>query len=94
MHRPSLHASTTARAAPRFRREDPPAHFLRMGLNKSALGQSEASLRFRLMRTLQKFGSVHATLHNHFNQNRHLISRDDFKARRSAAFAEWKTLAG
>lgn len=31
--------------------------------------------------------------HNHFNQDRHLINRDDFKARRSAAFAEWKMLA-
>jgi putative transposase len=51
-------------------------------------------LRFRQMKTLQKFSSVHAAFHNPFNQDRHLISRDDFKARRSAAFAEWKTLAG
>ena len=50
-------------------------------------------LRFRQMKTLQKFGSVHAAFHNHFNQDRHLISRNDFKARRAAAFAEWKTLA-
>jgi putative transposase len=53
-----------------------------------------AMLRLRQMKTLQKFSSVHAAFHNHFNQDRHLISRDDFKARRSAAFAEWKTLAG
>ena len=51
-------------------------------------------LRFRQMKTLQKFSSVHADFHNHFNQDRHLISRDDYKARRSAALAEWKTLAG
>ncbi len=45
------------------------------------------------MKTLQKFSSVHAALHNHFAQDRHLISRDHYKARRSAALAEWKTLA-
>jgi putative transposase len=32
--------------------------------------------RFRRMKTLQKFASVHGTvLHNHFGQERHLISR-------------------
>ena len=51
-------------------------------------------LRFRQMKTLQKFSSVHAALHNHFNQDRHLISREHYKARRSAALAEWKALAG
>ena len=51
-------------------------------------------LRFRQMKTLQKFSSVHADFHNHFNQDHHLISRDDYKARRSAALAEWQTLAG
>ncbi|WP_453977345.1 hypothetical protein [Brevundimonas sp. Marseille-Q4549] len=49
--------------------------------------------RFRQMKTLQKFGAVHAASHNHFNQDRHLISRDHFKARRSATLAEWKALA-
>jgi len=44
-----------------------------------------------------RFGTwrtFHAVFHNHFNQDRHLIIRDDFKARRSAAFADWKMLAG
>lgn len=50
-------------------------------------------LSFRQMKTLQKFSSVHAAFHNHFNQDRHLIVRDDFKTRRLAAFAEWKMLA-
>lgn len=45
------------------------------------------------MRTLQKFRSVHAEFHNHFNQDRRLISKDDFKARRPAAFAGWHTFA-
>jgi putative transposase len=44
------------------------------------------------MKTLQKFSSVHAAFHNHFSQDRHLISRDDYEALRSAALAEWKTL--
>jgi putative transposase len=48
--------------------------------------------RFRLMQTLQKFASVHASVHNHFNHERHLYSRDNFKANRSAALAEWRGL--
>ena len=49
--------------------------------------------RFRRMKTLQKFSAVHASLHNHFNQERRLISRNDYKTRRSAALAEWRTIA-
>ena len=56
--------------------------------------RERAMLRFPQVKTLQKFSSVHAAFHNHFNQDRHLISRDDYKARRSAALAEWQTLAG
>ncbi len=29
-------------------------------------------LRFRRMRSLQKFASLHGSIHNHFNQERHL----------------------
>ena len=50
--------------------------------------------RFRRMKTLQKFASVHWTVHNHFNQERHLISRDLYRERRSAALAEWRTVMG
>ena len=49
-------------------------------------------LRFRQMKSLQKFGSVHAAFHNRFNPERHLISREAYKALRSAALAEWKSL--
>jgi putative transposase len=49
-------------------------------------------LRFRRMKTLQKFVAVHASFHNHFNQERHLVSRDIYKERRSAALAEWQSL--
>ena len=34
--------------------------------------RERAMLRFRQMRCLQKFVSVHASVHNHFNQERHL----------------------
>jgi putative transposase len=35
---------------------------------------------------------AHASVHNHFNQDRHLASRDACKERRSAALAEWRTV--
>ena len=54
--------------------------------------RERAMLRFRRMKSLQKFASVHANVHNHFNQERHLVSRQEYKQRRSAAFAEWQNL--
>jgi putative transposase len=48
--------------------------------------------RFRHAKTLQKFSSVHAQVHNHFNQERHLVTREIYKQRRSAAMAEWRTV--
>ena len=56
--------------------------------------RERAMLRFRRMHTLQKFSSVHASVHNHFNQERHLVSRDIYKERRSAALAEWQAVMG
>jgi len=55
--------------------------------------RERAMLRFRQMRTLQKFASVHANVHNHFNHERHLVDRKTYKQRRSAALAEWQALA-
>ena len=55
--------------------------------------RERAMLRFRQMKTLQKFASVHASLHNHVNQERHLTDRKTYKERRSAALAEWSNLA-
>jgi putative transposase len=49
--------------------------------------------RFRSLKTLQKFSSVHAQVHNQFNQERHLVTRQVYKQRRSAALAEWRALA-
>ena len=56
--------------------------------------RERAMLRFRRMKTLQTFASVHGTFHNHFNQERHLVSRKTYKERRSAALAEWRTVTG
>jgi putative transposase len=44
------------------------------------------------MRSLQKFAAVHASVYNHFNQERALYSREKFKLNRSAALAEWRQL--
>jgi len=54
--------------------------------------RERAMLRFRRMRSLQKFASVHASVYNHFNQERSLSSRTNFKLNRAAALAEWRGL--
>jgi len=54
--------------------------------------RERAMLRFRQMKSLQKFTAVHASVHNHFNQDRHLTDRETYKANRSAALAEWRSL--
>ena len=55
--------------------------------------RERAMLRFRRIKTLQKFASVHANVANHFFAERHLVSRQEYKLRRSAALAEWQILA-
>ena len=52
-----------------------------------------AIAKFRDIKTLQKFASVHASIHNHFNHDRHLNRRDIFKQNRAVALAEWCQLA-
>ena len=52
-----------------------------------------AMARFRDVKTLQKFAAIHATIHNHFNHDRHLNRRDIFKQDRAATLAEWRQLA-
>ena len=51
-----------------------------------------AMLKFRRIRSLQKFVSIHSSVYNHFNQERHIIDRDNFKLQRTAALAEWRQL--
>jgi putative transposase len=52
-----------------------------------------AMARFRDIKALQKFAAVHASIHNHFDLDRHLTRREIFKQNRSAALAEWRQLA-
>ena len=54
--------------------------------------RERAMLRFRSMRKLQKFASVHASIHNHLPTERHLQNRDTYKTTRAAALAEWRGL--
>ena len=55
--------------------------------------RERAMARFREVKTLQKFAAAHASIHNHFNHDRHLNRRDIFKQNRAAALAEWRQLA-
>jgi putative transposase len=48
--------------------------------------------KFKSTKSLQKFVSIHASIHNHFNKERHLASRQTFKLNRVAALAEWRRL--
>ena len=54
--------------------------------------RERAMLRFRRMRSLRKFASVHASVFNHFNLERSLSNRTHFKLHRAAALAEWRGL--
>ena len=55
--------------------------------------RERALAKFRSAKSLQKFASIHSSVHNHFNQERHLYSRENFKLNRSTALAEWRLLA-
>jgi putative transposase len=55
--------------------------------------RERAMAKFRDVKTLQKFATVHASIHNHFNLERHLIRREVFKQNRLDALAEWRQLA-
>ena len=45
-----------------------------------------AMTRFRDIKTLQKFAAAHASIHNHFNHDRHLNRRDIFKEKSLGCF--------
>ncbi len=55
--------------------------------------RERAMAKFRSAKSLQRFASIHSSIHNHFNQERHLYSRENFKQNRSAALAEWRQFA-
>ena len=48
--------------------------------------------RFRSMGSLQKFSTIHTSVYNHFNQERHLYSRNNFKINRNTALNEWRQI--
>ncbi len=52
-----------------------------------------AMAKFKDIKTLQKFSSIHASIHNHFNLERHLVDRPTLKSRRSAALTDWRLMA-
>lgn len=47
---------------------------------------------FRGRATLQKFSTIHGQIYNHFNAQRHLTSRQHFKAVRTEALNTWRQL--
>jgi putative transposase len=46
--------------------------------------------RFQSMGALQKFVSVHSQIHNHFNNERHVLDRKNYKMIRARSIQEWK----
>ena len=54
--------------------------------------RERAMLGFRRMQTLQKLASIHASVFNHFNLERHFVNRETYRACRSDALAEWQSL--
>jgi putative transposase len=52
-----------------------------------------AMARFRSAKSLQMLVSLHASIYNHFNLERHLYNRQQFKSYRTVALNEWRQLA-
>ena len=55
--------------------------------------REQAMLKFKRQRSLQKFVFIQSFVHNHFNHERHLTSRETFKLQRNVALAEWRQLS-
>jgi putative transposase len=75
-------------------------HEVGRGLNNRAENSHQpfrrrerAMQRFRSIKTLQKFSSIYAEIHDHFDQERHLVTRRVYKQRRAIALAEWRAVA-
>ena len=65
----------------------------RAGNSYQPLRLREAAMtNFRSAKSLQKFTSIQFSIHNYFNHERHLHSRQNFKVNRSAALAEWRQI--
>lgn len=57
-------------------------------IHQPFVGQEQAMLRFRRMRTLKKFAAVHTSVYNLFNTERSLSSRSISKLNSVVALAE------
>jgi putative transposase len=55
--------------------------------------RERAMIKFRAAKSLQKFVSIHSLVYNHFNLERHLTSRQQFKLNRETALADWRQFA-
>jgi len=55
--------------------------------------RERAMAKFRSAKSLQNSAAAHASIHNHFNLERHLYNRENFKLNRSTTLAEWRQLA-
>ena len=71
-----------------FRKKDALAR-----LRKQRFQGQRSMLKYRLEKTVQKFVSVHSSIHNHFNKERHLNPRHIFKVQRNAVISEWRQLS-
>jgi putative transposase len=54
--------------------------------------RERAMANFRSAKSLQKSASIHSSVHNHFNDERHRYSRENFRANCAAALTEWRQL--
>jgi len=54
--------------------------------------RKRAMQRFRRMRSLLKFTSIHSSVYNHFNKERNQYSRHNFKENRTVALNEWRQI--
>ncbi|USG62422.1 IS6 family transposase [Sneathiella marina] len=54
--------------------------------------RERAMIKFRSLQSLQKFASIHSSIQNHFNHERHLNNRKNFELKREIALAEWRQL--
>ena len=55
--------------------------------------RERAMARFRSAKSLQMFTSIHASIHNRFNLERHLYNRQVFEQNRNDALNAWRQLA-
>ena len=54
--------------------------------------RERAMQKFRSPSTLQKFTTIHGSIYNHFNSERHLETRQTYKQKRTTALTEWREI--